>query len=128
MLLRAPWTVAVSIIEALAPDDTLSTATAAVIRTTQHEFPVLGSDGALLGFVTRAALFEALAHDAPRTRPVTEIMTADIPRVALATGLETVLATLHDGAPAIAVCTETGQMLGYITRENVGELMVVQGR
>ncbi|MCA0872064.1 site-2 protease family protein [Seohaeicola saemankumensis] len=114
--------------ESLAPQDTVATAATTLIRTTQHEFPVLGSDGALLGFVTRAALFEALAHDAPRTRPVTEIMTADIPRVALATGLETVLATLHDGAPAIAVCTETGQMLGYITRENVGELMVVQGR
>ena len=39
-----------------------------------------------------------------------------------------VLDALHKGAPAVAVCTEGGQLIGYITRENVGELMVIRGR
>lgn len=114
--------------ESLTPGDTIAAAATTLIRTTQHEFPVQNQTGQLLGFVTRNALFSALAGDAPRTRPVAEIMETDIPRFALATGLETVLGALNDGAPAIAVCAESGQMLGYITRENVGELMVVQGR
>jgi len=114
--------------ESLTPQDTVEVAAAALIRTTQHEFPVLNPDGSLLGFVTRTALFTALAGDGSRMRPVAEILETDIPQVGLATGLETVLETLHNGAPAIAVCAEGGQMIGYITRENIGELIVVKGR
>ncbi|MEX0320289.1 MAG: site-2 protease family protein [Ruegeria sp.] len=114
--------------EALSPQDSLNTAAQAVIHTTQHEFPVLDGTGALLGFVTRARLFAALAGDHPLSDPATSIMDEDIPQVRLTTGLETVLDALHKGAPAVAVCAESGQMLGYITRENVGELMVIRGR
>lgn len=114
--------------ETLTPQETVAAAAAALIRTTQHEFPVVQTDGTLAGFVTRNGLFTALAGDAPRVRPVTEIMEADIPKVGLGEGLEKVLDALHHGAPAIAVCDRNGQMVGYITRENVGELMVIQGR
>lgn len=113
---------------ALSPDDTLSTAAQAVIHTTQHEFPVLDAEGLLLGFVTRDRLFTALAGDHPRSDPATSIMVTDIPQVALTAGLETVLKGLHKGAPAIAVLSRTGCMVGYITRENIGELMVIRGR
>lgn len=114
--------------ESLRPEDSIDTAAAALIRTTQHEFPVIDADGLLQGFVTRNALFAALAGDMPRARPVSAIMQTDIPRSALGTGLETVLDLLHKGAPAIAICDSEGHMMGYITRENVGELMVVRGR
>ncbi|MDA7965284.1 site-2 protease family protein [Ruegeria sp.] len=113
---------------ALSPSDTLNTAAQAVIHTAQHEFPVLDADGALLGFVTRNRLFAALAEDRPRSDPATTIMESDIPQVALTNGLNKVLEGLHKGAPAVAVCTKSGQMVGYITRENIGELMVIQGR
>ena len=113
---------------ALTPSDTLNTAAQAVIHTTQHEFPVLDADGALLGFVTRNRLFAALAEDRPRSDPATAIMESDIPQVALTNGLNKVLEGLHKGAPAVAVCTRSGQMVGYITRENIGELMVIRGR
>ncbi|WP_170544577.1 site-2 protease family protein [Ruegeria arenilitoris] len=113
---------------ALTPTDTLATAAQAVIHTTQHEFPVLDSAGDLLGFVTRDRLFTALAGDAPRSEPATLVMVTDIPQVQLTSGLETVLDGLHKGAPAIAVCTQAGNMVGYITRENIGELMVIRGR
>ncbi len=114
--------------KALSPDDTLATAAQAVIHTTQHEFPVLAEDGSLLGFVTRDRLFAALASDHPRSEPAASIMDKKIPQVALTSGLDQVLNGLHKGAPAIAVCTKSGQMVGYITRENIGELMVIQGR
>ncbi len=114
--------------KALSPDDTLATAAQAVIHTTQHEFPVLAQDGSLMGFVTRDRLFTALAGDHPRSEPAVSVMETDIPQVALTSGLNKVLDGLHKGAPAIAVCTKSGQMVGYITRENIGELMVIQGR
>ena len=113
---------------ALSPSDTLATAAQAVIHTTQHEFPVLGPDGALMGFVTRDRLFAVLAGDRPRSDAATSIMVTDIPQVQLTSGLETVLDGLHKGAPAIAVCTHAGAMVGYITRENIGELMVIRAR
>ena len=113
--------------EALTPRDTLATAAATLIRTTQHEFPVLEADGRLVGFVTRHALFAALAGEGARVLPVSEIM-EQVPVVTLTSGLEAVLDALHKGAPAVAVCTEAGQLLGYVTRENVGELMVIRGR
>ncbi len=114
--------------QSLSPSDTLATAAQAVIHTTQHEFPVLDTDGTLRGFVTRNRLFAALAAETPRSDPATSIMEADIPQVELTSGLETVLEGLHKGAPAIAVCTKAGHMVGYITRENIGELMVIRGR
>lgn len=113
---------------ALSPEDTLSTAAQAVIHTTQHEFPILDTDGHLLGFITRDRLFTALAGDHPRSDPAASIMVSDIPQVALTAGLEAVLKGLHQGAPAIAVLNRTGRMVGYITRENIGELMVLRGR
>lgn len=113
---------------ALTPADTLATAAQAVIHTTQHEFPVLESDGTLLGFVARGTLFAALAQETPRSDLATSIMETDIPHVELTSGLETVLEKLHKGAPAVAVCTQAGHMVGYITRENIGELMVIRGR
>lgn len=114
--------------EALTPEDTLETASAAVIRTTQHEFPVLDPAGHPLGFVTRASLFSALASDRPRMTQVSVIMQTDVPAVPLTEGLEVILDILHQGAPAVVVTTKSGTIAGYITAENIGELMVVEGR
>ncbi len=114
--------------QSLTPDDTIDIAANTLIRTTQHEFPVLNPDGNLVGFVTREALFGALAGDGSRMRAVSEILDVDIPRIAPTEGLEAVLDLMHKGAPAIAVCEPQGRLLGYITRENIGELMVVKGR
>jgi len=114
--------------EALRPEDTLETASAAVIRTTQHEFPALDATGRPLGFVTRGDLFAAIAAETPRMKAVSMLMTNDIPSVPLTAGLETVLDALHKGAPAVVVTTKTGALAGYITSENIGEMMVVKGR
>lgn len=114
--------------QALGPTDTLATAAEAVIHSTQHEFPVLDTDGRLLGFLTRRQLFAALASDHPRSEPAVQVMARDIPKVALTSRLDSVLDALHQGAPAVAVDTADGRFIGYITPENIGELMVLMGR
>jgi len=114
--------------ESLLPSDSVDAAGAALIRTTQHEFPVLDQAGALLGFVTRNAIFAARHEDGPNPHSVAEIMQSEIPRVGLMAGLEKVLEALGKGAPAVAICAKDGQMIGYITRENIGEFMVLKGQ
>ncbi len=110
--------------EALRPDDGLMAMSAGLLRTTQHEFPVIDADGRLHGFVTRDAIFEA-AGGGPRRR-ADEVMVAEIPTIGLTAPLSEVLEGLSGNTPAVAVCDEHGLFLGYITRENIGELMVLR--
>ena len=111
--------------ESLAPDDSLDVAANALIRTTQHEFPVVDRvSGAPVGLLTRSALYHAL-DQGPRTRTVETAMSRDLPVVALGTGLAAVLERMQTGAPAVGVLGPAGALVGYVTRENIGELMVV---
>lgn len=111
--------------EPLAPDDSLEAAASALIRTTQHEFPVIEpGSGQLMGFLTRTALFKALQQE-HRPRLVAQVMVTRVPTARLTDGLEAVLARMDGGAPAVAVLGTDDRMIGYVTRENLGELMVV---
>ncbi len=114
--------------ESLSPEDSLQAATAALIRTTQHEFPVRDSGGDTVGFVDRSAIFAALSAEGPKPR-IADIMTRDIPAVPLTAPLQRALDQLFSSqSPAVAVTDQAGHMIGYITRENIGELMVVAGQ
>ena len=111
--------------EALLPHDGLAAMSSGLLRTTQHEFPVLDPEGRLQGFVTRDAIFHAVASEGRATAEAA--MTGDIPSVGLRAPLGEVLDAMADGsAPAVAVCSPSGEFLGYITRENIGELMVLR--
>lgn len=111
--------------EHLSPGDPMHVAAQTLIRTTQHEFPVLDGDGRLAGFLTRQALFHAMA-EGQNTRPVAEIMIA-VPALPLAAPLAQALDALQQ-APAVAATDPAGHVLGYVTSENIGELMVIRQR
>lgn len=113
--------------EALDEDSSLAEAAAALIRTTQHEFPVLDTRGHLAGVLTRRALYAALAQDNPRTHPVAPHVTRDVPVVALRAALiDAIRAMQKAEAPAVGVAGPSGALVGYITAENIAELMVVR--
>ncbi len=114
--------------EALAPSDSLEAAGQALIRTTQAEFPVLNADGTVHGALTRAVLLAATARADAKSLTVGELDTEDIVTLPLTAGLERVLDGLHQGAPAVVICSAGGQVIGYVTRENIGELMILHGR
>jgi stage IV sporulation protein FB len=112
--------------ETLAPDDTVDAAATALIRTTQHEFPVVDAGGQLAGFLTRTALLRALA-EGRRMTPVAAAMTVTVPQVALSARLEAALEAMSRAeAPCVAVTDREGRLLGYITPENLGELMLIR--
>ena len=63
--------------EALGPQATIADAAELLLRTTQHEFPIVDGGGKLRGFLTRNAMIAALSKSGAAT-PVIDAMTADI--------------------------------------------------
>lgn len=112
--------------ETLGPDATLQDAGDALLRTTQHEFPVVDGAGRLRGILTRSALVQGLAQGGPGT-PVLDVMTTDIPTLAEGGGLTEALAALQTGRPpAVAIVGADRRLVGYVTFENVSELMMLR--
>ena len=112
--------------EALGPHSSVGDAANALIRTTQHEFPVIDGSGRLRGVLTRNAMIRALHQHGPN-HPVLDVMDSDIPEVSIATRLDIALDRMQSvNAPAIGVNDADGSLAGYITAENIGELMMIR--
>ncbi len=113
-------------IETLTPGASLDDAVDLLIRTAQKEFPVVDGAGRPKGLLTKDALIRALRDGGPGT-PVGEIMTRDVPSVGHWHPLETSLQALTQSkAPALMVVDDAGRLVGLLTPENVGEMMLVR--
>ncbi len=111
--------------ETLAPDATIADGVSCLLRTTQHEFPVVDGRGQLRGMLTRDGIIAALSQTGDAT-PAMDVMHREIPELPPNTSLKIVLDLLRNSrAPAVAVVQPGGRLVGYITAENVGELMMV---
>ncbi len=112
--------------EALGPTATLSHAAELLLRTTQHEFPIVDGGGRLRGVLTRAGLVEGM-RDGGGDAPAIEAMVRDIPSLRDDSGLDAALEALQkSGAPAVAIVDGDERFLGYVTMENIGELMMLR--
>jgi Zn-dependent protease/CBS domain-containing protein len=112
--------------ESLGPQASVGEAAEALIRTTQKEFPVVDGAGHLRGVLTRDSMIRALQQAGPDA-PVLEAMTGDIPTVATRSSLEAALKLLTTSrAPAIGALDATGRLVGLLTAENVGEMMMLR--
>ncbi len=117
---------AVTRFEALNPSATVEDAVECLLRTTQHDFPVVDGAGRLRGVVTRDDMIRALREPGPET-PVLEIMQRDVPVMHHRQPLDKALRAMQEGRhPAVGVMDAEGRLLGLITPENIGELMMVQ--
>jgi Zn-dependent protease/CBS domain-containing protein len=112
--------------EPLTPTSTIDDAAGLLLRTTQQEFPVVDGAGRLRGALTRAALITAL-KDRGGGAPVIEVMVADVPTVPEKTNLVMVMQTLQEShAPMVGVIGAGQRLVGYITSENIGELLMIR--
>ncbi|QCN98274.1 CBS domain-containing protein (plasmid) [Azospirillum argentinense] len=112
--------------ETLPPSGVLEDAVQCLIRTTQHEFPVVDGAGTLRGVLTRDDLIRALRDRGPDT-PVLEVMRPDIPVIHRHGKLEEALRLMQEKSlPAVGVDDGNGRLVGLVTPENVGEMMMVQ--
>ena len=107
-------------------DATLNEAVEALLRTSQHEFPIVDELGAVRGILTRDDLIAALRKSGPDA-PVAEVMRIDVPSVHHSMLFDRAFATMQEcNCPALPVLDNNGRLIGLFTPENVGEMMLVQ--
>jgi Zn-dependent protease/CBS domain-containing protein len=110
----------------LAPSSIADDAASLLLRTTQQEFPVVDGAGTLRGVLTRNALITALQQRGGTT-PVLEIMDRDIPTVPENACLDNVFERVQrSAARLVGVVDPVGRLVGYITAENLSELIMIQ--
>ena len=112
--------------EGLSPTATVEDAVERLLRTSQHDFPVVDGAGRLRGVVTRDDMIRALRERGPDA-PVLEVMRRDVPVLHHRQPLDEAMRTMREGGhPAVGIVDTEGKLVGLVTPENVGELMMVQ--
>jgi CBS domain-containing protein len=112
--------------QSLPTDATVNDAVDALIRTTQTEFPVVDGGGRLRGVLLRDAMIKALKESGP-DMPVLNVMVPDVPTVSARAKLDTALRLLTErGRTVVGVTDSEGRLVGLLTVENLGEMMMVQ--
>ena len=110
----------------LGPGATVDDAAAMLLRTTQQEFPVVDTAGRLQGVLTRDALIAAL-RDGGGDKPVAEFMARDVPTVRENTCLDSIYQDLmRRTVRMIGVVDANQRLVGYITPENMSELVLIR--
>jgi Zn-dependent protease len=110
----------------LPQDATLEEAVDALLATSQHDFPVVGDSGNVVGVLTRHDLIAALRRGDPRIR-VGDVMRRDVPTVTTGTRFEEAFRIMQEcHCPAVPVLDSMKRLVGLLTPENVTELMMVQ--
>ncbi|MCG6114573.1 MAG: site-2 protease family protein [Mesorhizobium sp.] len=106
--------------------ESLAHAVEALLDTSQHEFPVVSPDGRLEGVLTRDDMIRALKEDGPQAAVETAMQT-DIPTIHHRQCLTYALKLMQESsAPAVAALDSAGRLVGLITHENIGEMMMVR--
>jgi stage IV sporulation protein FB len=116
----------IRVFETLSPGATVDDAATALIRTTQHEFPVVDGGRKLRGFLGRDAMIRALKASGPQT-PVFNVMQRDIPLVRLGQSLELAVRLMQQKNSAeVGVIDDAARLVGYVSRENLAEFMMIE--
>jgi stage IV sporulation protein FB len=109
----------------LPPDAPIDHAIETMLRTSQNEFPVVDG-GRPAGVLGRSDLILALKRHGPDAR-VADVMTSPIPTVGHRACLEEAFHILQEkAAPAVGVVDANGQLVGLVTSETIGEMLMVR--
>ena len=113
-------------IKELSPTARIEEAIETLLRTSQNEFPVVDKDGRLVGVLGRSDMIKALKQDGPNTL-IGDVMTREVPTIDHRRCLdEAFRVLLEKSAPAVGVVDANGRLLGLITAETVGEMLMVR--
>ncbi|MEX0957404.1 MAG: site-2 protease family protein [Rhizobiaceae bacterium] len=104
---------------------TVDDAVEALMATSQSEFPVTDADGHFAGLLTRDAMIRLLRTAGPDA-PIDSAV-VDIPQMNGRQPLRECLRLMQEGgAAAVAVTDRAGALVGLMTRENLGEMLMVR--
>ena len=110
----------------LMPTAHVDEAVQTLLRTSQGEFPVVDDAGKPVGMLGRGDLIRALKELGPDAR-VADAMSTVVPTIGQRRCLEEAFRMLQEkSAPAVAVVDDsTGRLIGLVTSETVGEMMML---
>jgi stage IV sporulation protein FB len=110
----------------LTPDASVDEAVQTLLRTSQSEFPVVDTAGKPVGVLGRNDIIRALRERGPAAR-VAEVMSTTVPILAHRRCLDEAFRLLQEKqASALAVVDGTGKLVGLITTETIGEMMMLK--
>ncbi len=109
----------------LGPQATVGAAADLLLRTTQHEFPIVDGAGRLRGVVTREAIVAALQEKGDEAA-IIDVMTTDVPAVVEGTSLEAIFERMQqEGTRFVGICDSEQRLVGYLTPENIAEFVMI---
>lgn len=110
----------------LSSNAALSDAVDALLQTSQHEFPVVDAAGNVAGVLTRDDLISGLRHHGPAAS-VARVMRTAVPEIPSDVPFDVAFEQMQESrSPVVAVKGADGRVAGFITAENLGELVLVQ--
>ena len=109
----------------LSPEDGIEHAIETLLRTSQGEFPVVDGAGKPVGLLTRNDLIRAIKELGPDAR-VGDAMLPGIPVIGQRQCLEDAFKLLNEKqSPAVAIVDSTGRLVGLVTSETIGEMIML---
>lgn len=107
----------------LSPDDTLAVAVDELLAGSDQDFPVV-RDGEIVGILMRKRLMQALAEHG-RDAPVRDFIEPECFDVEDTAMLQEAFQRMSDTKCSTVPVVRNGELVGLLTLENVGELMMV---
>jgi len=109
----------------LTPDEHIDTAVETLLRTSQGEFPVVDGMGRPVGVLARNDLIRAL-RERGAVAHVADAMSDRIPTVSNRSRLEDAFRLLQErSVPAVGVVDAAGRLVGLVTSETIGEMLML---
>jgi Zn-dependent protease/CBS domain-containing protein len=109
----------------LTPQAHVDEAVQTLLRTSQSEFPVVDGADKPVGLLARGDLIRAVKQLGPDAR-VADVMSTKVPTVGHRRCLEEALRLLQEkSAPAVAVVDADGRLIGLVTPETIGEMLML---
>jgi stage IV sporulation protein FB len=110
----------------LAPTADIEDAVQTLLRTSQSEFPIVDEAGRPVGLLARADIIRALKERGPDARAA-DAMSTELPTIGHRRPLDDAFRLLQEkAAPAVAVIDATGRLVGLVTAETIGEMMMLR--
>lgn len=110
----------------LPPEASLDRAVEALLRTTQHEFPVVEPSGRLAGILTRDGLIRGLREFGPQAA-VGDVMHREVPLVQYNASFDEAFRIMQEcQCPGLGVVNGEGRLVGLITPEAISEMIMIR--
>jgi Zn-dependent protease/CBS domain-containing protein len=108
----------------LSPKESLSKVAELIIAGFQHDFPIV-EDDQVVGVLNRADVIRGLAQSGGGT-PIEEVMQRKFVAVEPSEMLESAFNQMRERQVASVLVLKDGRILGIVTPENIGELVMMQ--